>query len=112
MERDYLECWLCGPDVPLVAPTEVAAALGLPVDQVSDTTLLRTAPRVRALRLTLAVLRDVFVHDDDVADWLETEQESLDHVTPVDAILAGREAEVVELAVSTWNEMACAATPA
>jgi hypothetical protein len=112
MERDDLELWLCGPDVPLVAPNEVAAALGLPVDQVADTTLLRSAPRVRALRLTLAVLRDVFVHDDDVADWLETEHESLDHVTPVDAILAGREPEVVELAVSIWNEMACAATPA
>jgi hypothetical protein len=112
MERDDLELWLCGPDVPLVAPSEVAAALGLPVDQVADTTLLRTAPRVRTLRLTLAVLRDVFVHDDDVADWLETEHESLDHVAPVDAILARREAEVVELAVSAWNEMACAATPA
>ena len=60
----------------------------------------------------LAVLRDVFVHDDDVADWLETAHETLDHVAPVDAILAGREAEVVGLAVSTWNEMACAASPA
>ena len=112
MERDDLEQWLCGPDVPLVAPSEVASALALPVDEVADTTLLRTSSRVRALRLTLAVLRDVFVHDEDVTDWLETEHESLDHVTPVDAILAGREAEVVELAVSTWNEMVCAATPA
>ena len=112
MERDDLERWLCGPDVPLVAPSAVAAALGLPIDQVADTTLLRMASRVRALRLTLAVLRDVFVHDDDVADWLEAEHEWLDHVAPVDAILAGREAEVVELAVSTWNEMACATTPA
>ena len=107
MERDELERWLCGPDVPLTPPCVIATALGLPTGRLADTTLLRTAGRVRSLRLTLAVLRDAFVDDADVTAWLETEHEALGSVAPVDAIVAGRETEVIDCAVATWNELAC-----
>ena len=107
MERDDLERWLCGPDVPLTPPCVLATALGLHAGVLADTTLLRTARRVRSLRLTLAVLRDVFVEDADVAAWLATEHAALGCVAPVDAIRAGREDEVADLAVSVWNALAC-----
>ena len=110
MERDDLERWLCGPDVPLAPPCVIATALGLPAGTLSDTTLLRTATRVRSLRLTLAVLRDAFADDADVADWLETSNDALDGLSPREAIIIGREADVVELSVDAWNESVCAMT--
>ena len=109
MERDDLERWLCGPDVPLAPPCVIATALGLPAGSLSDTTLLRTARRVRSLRLTLAVLRDAFADDADVAEWLESAHDALDGLTPREAIVVGREAEVVDLSVEAWNESACVA---
>ena len=112
MERDDLERWLCGPDVPLIPPCVIATALGLPTGALSDTTLLRMADRVRSLRLTLAVLRDVFVDDTGVSTWLETNHAALGNVAPVDAITAGREAEVVDLAIAAWNELACVGSAA
>lgn len=108
MDRDDLERWLCGPDVPPAPPCVIATALGLPAGTLSDTTLLRTAARVRSLRLTLAVLRDAFADDADVADFLETSHDALDGLSPLQAIMAGREAEVVDLSVEAWNESVCA----
>ena len=108
MERNDLERWLCGPDVPPAPPCVIATALGLPASTLSDTTLLRTAPRVRSLRLMLAVLRDAFADDADVADFLETSHDALDGLAPRQAIMAGREAEVVDLSVAAWNESVCA----
>ena len=108
MERDELERWLCGPDAPPAPPCVIATALGLPTAELSDTTLLRTAHRVRALRLTLAVLRDVFPGDADVRAWLEAGHDALAGVAPLDAILAGRENAVADLAIAAWNEVACA----
>ena len=108
MERDELERWLCGPDVPPAPPCVIATALGLPTAELSDTTLLRTARRVRALRLTLAVLRDAFPDDADVREWLEAGHDALAGLAPLDAILAGRENAVADLAIAAWNEVACA----
>lgn len=110
MERDDLERWLCGPDVPPPPPCVIATALGLPAGTLADTTLLRTAWRVRSLRLTLAILRDAFADDADVAEWLETSSDGLDGLTPREAIVAGREAEVVDLSVEAWNESGCVAS--
>ena len=91
----------------------IATALGLPAGSLADTTLLRTAWRVRALRLTLAVLRDVFADDVDVRSWLDTPHDDLAASTPVAAIMAGREERVVDLAVAEWNELAaCIGTAA
>ena len=112
MERDDLERWLCGPDVPLTPPCVIATALGLAAGSLADTTLLRTTRRVRSLRLTLAVLRDVFADDADMRSWLETPHVALDEIAPADAIVAGREELVVDLAVSAWNELACVGTAA
>src|SRR5688500_6303157 len=108
MERDELERWLCGPDVPPAPPCVIATDLGLPTAQLADTTLLRTAHRVRALRLTLAVLRDAFADDADVCEWLEAGHDALAGLAPLDAILAGHEDAVADLAIAAWNEVDCA----
>ena len=109
MERDELEFWLCGPDTMLLSPFSAAEALGLPADALSDTTLLRTARRVRALQLTLAILRDAFAADLDVWRWLETPRRELRGMTPRAALVAGLHEQVEALAVQTWNAEICMA---
>jgi len=109
MERDDLELWLCGPDTTLLSPFAAAEALGLPADALVDTTLLRTARRVRGLQLTLAILRDAFVADLDVWRWLETPRRELRGMTPRAALVAGLHADVERLAVETWNAEVCMA---
>jgi hypothetical protein len=104
MERDELEQWLCGPDVPPLPPCVVATALGLPAELLVDTTLLRTISSVRSLGLTLAVLLDTFADDADVERWLDDPREALDGASPCEAILTGHAAEVEALAIETWNE--------
>jgi hypothetical protein len=109
MERDELELWLCGPDTMLLSPLAAAEALGLPADALADTTLLRTARRVRALQLTLAILRDAFASDLDVWRWLETPRRELCGMTSRAALVAGLHETVEGLAVQTWNAEICMA---
>ena len=109
MDRDDLELWLCGPDTTLLSPFAAAEALGLPADALADTTLLRTARRVRALQLTLAIVRDAFAADLDVWRWLETPRRELLGMTPRAALVAGLHERVEVLAVQTWNEEVCMA---
>jgi hypothetical protein len=104
-----LEQWLCGPDILPLSPFAAAEALGLPADALEDTTLLRTLDRVRALQLTLAVLRDVFPADLDVWRWLETPRRELGGMTARAAFVSGRCADVERLAVDTWNTHLCIA---
>ena len=109
MERDELEQWLCGPDTLPLSPIAVAEALGLPTEALEDTTLLRMVDRVRALQLTLAVLRDVFAADLDVWRWLETPRGELGGMTARSALVAGRCTDVEALAVDAWNAHLCMA---
>ena len=105
MDRDALERWLCDQGTVPPPPSAVASALGLPANELADTTLLRVADRVRSLRLTLAVLRDAFPADVDVWRWLETARTELGGKTPREAL--GRNVGAVEtLAVQAWNEVA------
>lgn len=104
MDRGELERWLCGPDAPLHTPLAVAAALGLPGLAVADTTLLRTAPRVRALRFILAVLHDAFADDDDMERWLAEPNADCDGAAPREMLRAGRTDIVEALVVKTWND--------
>jgi hypothetical protein len=71
MDRDEIQQWLCGPAAQVPSPATVAGLLGLPVAQLADTTMLRTAARVESLRFTLALLRDRFENDFDVHIWLD-----------------------------------------
>jgi hypothetical protein len=107
MERNELEQWLCGPDAPPSSPAAIARTLGLPSPVLTDTTFVRAAPRVRSLRLTLAVLRDVFADDRDMRCWLERPRPELDGSSPTHALLAGRCELVEALAIETWNEAVC-----
>ena len=104
MDKKTLDAWLCGPDVPLPSPAAIASALGLPVRELADTTLLRTARHLGSLRFTLAVLRDIYADDTDVRRWLYTRHPEAGGVRPVHLILAGRTAAVEELAVRAWND--------
>jgi hypothetical protein len=103
-----LEQWLCGDPAPPPAPAMVAAALGLPAAEMTDTTFLRTAARVRSLRFTLAVLHDVFPVDADVWAWLQESRDELSGLSAREALLRGRVEYVEQLAVRTWNERATA----
>lgn len=106
MDRNELERWLSGPDSALPTPAAVAHALGLPVADLVDTTLLRTAARVRSLRFVLAVLTDAFACDHEMRRWLDAPRAELDGVTPRSAILRGRLDAVETLAVQAWNAVA------
>jgi hypothetical protein len=104
MDKKELERWLCPTDVLPPTPTAMASALGLPVEALADTTLLRVAARVRSLRFTLALLRDAFAADTDVWRWLDAPHNDLGGSSPRDVLLAGRVDVVENLAVHTWHE--------
>ena len=103
MERRELESWLCGVDAPVLAPASIARILGVPWESVQDTTLIRVADRLRSLRFTLLVLRDVFADDRDVRAWLSAPSRELGGRRPLDALFAGRLSAVEELAVREWR---------
>jgi len=103
MGRDELEMWLCGPDARPPTHAELASQAGLPLSIVGDTTLLRTARRLRGLRLVLAVLRDVYADDEVVRHWLRQSRVELDGASALDALLLGRVGAVEELAVREWH---------
>ena len=107
MDQLELERWLCDCALTPAPPAVVATALGLPAGKLADTTLLRVASRVRALRLVLEVLRDTFADDDEMRRWLWTEHDALDGWTPRLALLQGRVEVVASLAVEAWNSREC-----
>src|SRR5688572_33397629 len=103
MDKTLLDQWLCGAEAIPPAPFTIACALGLPVDEVADTTLLRTVPRVRSLRFVLAVLQDLFPEDVDVQIWLETPRSELRGSSARQALVGGQTAPVEALVVDAWN---------
>jgi len=62
---------------------------------------------VRALQLTLAIVRDIFADDLDVWRWLETPRRELRGMTPRAALVAGLHEDVERLAVKAWNSVIC-----
>lgn len=103
MDRDELEQWLSEDRAYRLSPVEIAQVLGLPADELSDTTLLRAESRVRVLRFTLAVLQDAFACDLDLWRWLEMPRRELGGLTARAALVERLEGEVEYLAVQTWN---------
>ncbi|HKO15419.1 MAG TPA: antitoxin Xre/MbcA/ParS toxin-binding domain-containing protein [Gemmatimonadaceae bacterium] len=103
MNRRELERWLCGPDVRGPDPAEIARLLGVPLDDIGDTTLLRTVRRLRAVRFVLAVLRDVYADDGDVRRWIRKPRAELENRRALDLLLAGRAREVEELVLREWH---------
>jgi len=103
MGRDELEKWLCGPGVRTPTHAELAAHAGLPLSIFGDSTLLRTARRLRGLRFVLAVLRDVYADDDVVRHWLRQSRAELEDSSALEALLVGRVGAVEELAVREWH---------
>lgn len=103
MSRDELELWLCGPGARVPTHAELAAQVGLPLSSIGDSTLLRTARRLRCLRFVLALLRDVYADDDVIRQWLAEPRGDLYGRSALDALRAGRLGAVEELAVREWQ---------
>jgi len=104
MDKSLLDQWLCGAEAIPPAPFTIACALGLPVDEVADTTLLRTVPRVQSLRFVLAVLQDLFPADIDVQIWLDAPRPELRGRSARERLLTGHTALVEQLVVAAWND--------
>lgn len=98
--------WLCGPDAPVLAPSEIARVLGLSLQEVGDTTLMRAAVRFRGLCFTVAVLRDLFPTDAEVRAWVQRPHGELGGRRPIDLLRAagsGAARAVEELATAQWR---------
>ena len=104
------------PDIRWLSIPDLVEALGLSVSKVrrliEDRSLaarkidgvwkvpelfIRDGEPLSELRGTLVVLGDAGFNDDEVIDWLLTEEESLG-VSPIEALRAGRKAEVRRVA--------------
>ena len=103
MNRKQLAQWLGETDSESVAFSELAELLHLVLDASRRSLSLAGADELREVRFALAVLRDVFPHDDDVRTWLSAPVPELSGVTPADLLSAGRVRDFVDLAVSEWN---------
>lgn len=107
MDRQQLETWLCdGATDP--SPTEIAELIGIPYDEIGDSTLLRVADRLLGVRFTIAVIRDVFTDDRGVDLWLRAPRPELGGLSALDLLLAGDLPPVEALAVREWNDAASA----
>ena len=103
MTRQELERWLCGGESPLPTPAEIAAVLGVALDAVADTPLLRVSNRLARVRFTIAVLRDVFADDQGVRWWLRLPRAEWRGRSALDLLLRGQAQPVEELALREWH---------
>ena len=107
MDRQQLETWLCD-GVTDPSPTTIAELVGIPYAEIGDSTLLRVADRLLALRFTIVVLRDVFTDDRGVGLWLRASRPELGGLAALDLLFAGDVVTVEALAVREWNAAASA----
>src|SRR5215469_1602973 len=103
MDRKQLAQWLGEADAESVALSEIAELLHLVLDASRRSLALASTQELREVRFALAVLRDVFPHDDDVRDWLIAPAAELCGETPADLLSMGRIREFVDCAVTEWN---------
>lgn len=75
----------------VLAAKRVDGVLKVPADFIQD------GEPLQALQGTIVLLRDVGFEGDELVDWLISDEESLT-VSPVDALKAGRKAEVRRIA--------------
>jgi hypothetical protein len=75
----------------VLAASRVDGVLKVPADFIQD------GEPLQALQGTIVLLRDVGFDGDELVHWLITDEESL-KVSPVDALKAGRKAEVRRIA--------------
>ena len=103
MTRQELERWLCGGGAPPPTPAEIAAVLGVALDTIADTPLLRVSNRLSRVRFTIAVLRDVFADDQGVRWWLRLPRPEWRGRSALELLLRGQAQPVEELAVREWH---------
>lgn len=103
MDRKQLAQWLGEADSESVALSEIAELLHLVLDASRRSLALAGTEELREVRFALAVLRDVFPHDDDVRAWLTAPAAELSGETPADVLSMGRIREFVDFAVTEWN---------
>jgi PhnB protein len=98
--RDDLEHWLCGPRHIAPELDELARAFDVQFEARSTT---EADAFSRRLRLTLAVLRDVFPTDAAIRRWLRAPRLELGGERPLDLLLAGRAERLEQCAIHEWN---------
>jgi hypothetical protein len=103
MNKRDLEQWLGELDSRSVALNEIAEVLHVVMDASRRSLALNGPDELRELRFALAVLRDVFPHDDAVRAWLATPSRDLHGEAPADLLSVGRVTEFADLAVAEWN---------
>jgi len=103
MTKQELRTWLCGHGTPVLTPAEIASVLGVTLDSIGDTLLLRVAARLTGACFTIAVLRDVFADDRDVRRWLRRPWAELEGRCAMDLLRAGQVDVVEDLAVREWH---------
>lgn len=103
MNKKELEQWLGELDSRSVALSDIAEVLHLMLDASRRSLALAGADELRELRFALAVLRDVFPHDDSVRTWLTTSVPELQGAVPADLLSSGRIRDFADLAVAEWN---------
>ena len=103
MNKKQLEQWLGELDSRSLALSEIAEVLHLVLDASRRSLALASADELRELRFALAVLRDVFPHDDAVRTWLTTPVAELGGDVPADLLSSGCIRDFADLAVAEWN---------
>ena len=103
MNKMQLEQWLGELDSRSVALSDIAEVLHVMLDASRRSLALAGAEELRELRFALAVLRDVFPHDDDVRAWLTTPVAEAQGAVPADLLSSGRIRDFADLAVAEWN---------
>jgi hypothetical protein len=103
MNRNQLAQWLGEEESESVALSEIAELLHLMLDASRRPLAIAGAEELREVRFALAVLRDVFPHDDAVRAWLTAPASALNGESPADLLSIGRIQEFVDLAVTEWN---------
>ena len=103
MTKEELETWLCGDGAPVPTPAEIAGVLGVALDTIADTALLRVSTRLTRVRFTIAVLRDVFADDLGVRWWLRLPRAEWRGRSALELLLRGQTQPVEELALREWH---------
>lgn len=103
MNRQELQQWLGAADSAGLAFDDVAEVLHLVLDASRKPLAIADAEELRTLHFTLVVLRDAFVTDADVRNWLGQPLAILGGSSPADLLSEGRVDELAELAIQEWN---------
>jgi hypothetical protein len=95
-DRSQLKDWLSGSYEPSISDVTMRALLGADAAQIPD-------EHRRAMSFVLAVLRDLYTEDLEVARWLTISRAELGGRSATQALVSGSARDVESLVVREWN---------